>query len=50
MASRAIEILKDDAHARELGQSGKRRAASLFGAERVVSQYERFYEKVLAGA
>jgi N-acetyl-alpha-D-glucosaminyl L-malate synthase BshA len=50
MASRAIEILKDDAHARELGQAGKRRAASLFGAERVVSQYERFYEKVMAGA
>ena len=48
MAARAIEILKDDEHARELGQAGRRRAASLFGAERVVSQYERFYETVLA--
>jgi L-malate glycosyltransferase len=48
MAARAIEILKDDEHARELGQAGQRRAASLFGAERVVSQYERFYETVLA--
>ena len=48
MAARTIEILKDDEHARELGQAGRRRAASLFGAERVVSQYERFYEKVMA--
>ena len=48
MAARTIEILKDDEHARELGQAGRRRAASLFGAERVVSQYERFYETVLA--
>ena len=47
MAARAIEILKDDEHARELGQAGHRRAASLFGAERIVSQYERFYETVL---
>ena len=50
MAARAIEILKDDEHARELGQAGRRRAASLFGAERVVSQYERFYETVLTKA
>ena len=48
MAARTIEILKDDEHARELGQAGHRRAASLFGAERIVSQYERFYETVLA--
>jgi N-acetyl-alpha-D-glucosaminyl L-malate synthase BshA len=48
MAARTIEILKDDEHARELGQAGRRRAASLFGAERIVSQYERFYESVLA--
>jgi N-acetyl-alpha-D-glucosaminyl L-malate synthase BshA len=48
MAARTIEILKDEEHARELGQAGRRRAASLFGAERVVSQYERFYETVLA--
>jgi hypothetical protein len=31
-----------------MGQAGRRRAASLFGADRVVSQYERFYEKILA--
>ena len=50
MAARTIEILKDEEHWRCLGQAGRRRAAALFGAERVVSQYERFYEKVMAGA
>jgi glycosyltransferase involved in cell wall biosynthesis len=47
MAARTLEILKDEEHQRCLGQAGRRRAAALFDAERVVSQYERFYEKVL---
>ena len=47
MAARTIEILKDEEHWRSLGQAGRRRAAALFGADRVVSQYERFYEKVM---
>lgn len=49
MAARTIEILKDDEHRREMGQAGRRRAAALFGADRVVSQYERLYERVLGG-
>jgi N-acetyl-alpha-D-glucosaminyl L-malate synthase BshA len=49
MAARAIEILKDEAHARQLGMAARRRAASLFNAERVVGAYESFYERVLAG-
>jgi N-acetyl-alpha-D-glucosaminyl L-malate synthase BshA len=47
MASRTLEILKDDARRREMGQAGRRRAAALFSADRIVSQYERYYEKVL---
>ncbi len=47
MAARTLEILKDDERRREMGQAGRRRAESLFGAERVVSQYERYYERVL---
>jgi N-acetyl-alpha-D-glucosaminyl L-malate synthase BshA len=47
MAARTIELLKDEEHRRELGQAGRRRAAALFSADRVVSQYERFYERVL---
>jgi glycosyltransferase involved in cell wall biosynthesis len=47
MAARSIEILKDDEHRREMGQAGRRRAAALFSADRVVSQYERLYERAL---
>lgn len=49
MAARCIEILKDDEHRREMGQAGRRRAAALFSADRVVSQYERLYERTLGG-
>ena len=49
MAARSIEILKDDEHRREMGQAGRRRAAALFSADRVVSQYERLYERALGG-
>jgi L-malate glycosyltransferase len=47
MAARTLEILKDEERRREMGQAGRRRAESLFGADRVVSQYEQVYEKVL---
>jgi L-malate glycosyltransferase len=47
MAARTIEILKDAEHCRALGQAGRRRAAALFGSDRVVNHYERYYERVL---
>lgn len=47
MAARTVEILKDEEHQRGLGQAGRRRAAALFGADRIVTQYEKYYEKVL---
>lgn len=47
MAARTLEILKDDERRLEMGQAGRRRVESLFGAERVVTQYERAYERVL---
>lgn len=49
MAARTLEILEDEERRREMGQAGRRRAASLFGADRVVTEYERFYERVLGG-
>lgn len=49
MAARAIEILTDEERRSKMGQAGRRRAAALFSADRVVSQYERLYERVLAG-
>jgi N-acetyl-alpha-D-glucosaminyl L-malate synthase BshA len=47
MAARTVEILKDEEHQRCLGQAGRRRAAALFSADRIVTQYEKYYEKVL---
>jgi N-acetyl-alpha-D-glucosaminyl L-malate synthase BshA len=47
MAARTIEILKDDEHRRSLGQAGRARAAALFNADRIVTQYENLYERVL---
>jgi N-acetyl-alpha-D-glucosaminyl L-malate synthase BshA len=47
MAARTIEILKDDEHRRGLGQAARARAASLFNADRIVTQYERLYERTL---
>ncbi|HVQ31837.1 MAG TPA: N-acetyl-alpha-D-glucosaminyl L-malate synthase BshA [Vicinamibacteria bacterium] len=47
MAARTIELLKDEEHRREMGQAGRRRAEALFGADRIVTQYERYYEDVL---
>ena len=49
MASRTIEILKDEERRREMGRAGRLRAESLFGAERIVTEYERAYEEVLRG-
>jgi N-acetyl-alpha-D-glucosaminyl L-malate synthase BshA len=49
MAARTLEILKDDARRRQMGQAARRRVAALFRADRIVTQYERYYEKVLAG-
>jgi len=48
MAARTVELLKDDAQRRHMGSAGRQRAAALFNAERVVTQYERYYERVLA--
>jgi L-malate glycosyltransferase len=47
MATRAIEILKDDERRREMGQAARHRVESLFGAERVVGQYEAVYARTL---
>ena len=47
MAARTIEVLKDDERRREMGQAARHRVESLFGAERVVSQYEAVYARVL---
>ena len=49
MAARAIEILKDDERRRAMGEAARHRAESLFDADRIVSQYEAVYARVLGG-
>jgi L-malate glycosyltransferase len=50
MATRALEILRDDQRRKEMGRAGRQRAARLFSSEAIVTQYERFYERVLGRA
>jgi N-acetyl-alpha-D-glucosaminyl L-malate synthase BshA len=47
MASRVIFILRDEERRRRMGAAGRQRAEALFGAERIVTQYEQYYERVL---
>jgi N-acetyl-alpha-D-glucosaminyl L-malate synthase BshA len=47
MATRALEILKDDERRREMGQAARQRVEALFAAERVVGEYEAVYARVL---
>jgi len=47
MAARTIEILRDDERRREMGRAAHHRVHALFDAERVVSQYEAVYARVL---
>jgi N-acetyl-alpha-D-glucosaminyl L-malate synthase BshA len=47
MANRTIEILKDDERRRAMGEAARHRVESLFDADRVVSQYESAYARVL---
>ncbi len=47
MSARTVEILKDAQLWRSLGDAGRRRAESLFAADRIVDQYEDYYRQVL---
>ncbi len=47
MAARVIELLRNEERRKAMGRAGRRRAEEHFNAETIVTQYERFYEKVL---
>jgi L-malate glycosyltransferase len=47
MAARCVELLKDDPRRRAMGAAGRKRAETLFDADTIVTQYERYYEKIL---
>lgn len=43
LAERCCEILRDKERRKEMGEAARRRAQSLFGAERVVGEFEELY-------
>ncbi|HOD52060.1 MAG TPA: N-acetyl-alpha-D-glucosaminyl L-malate synthase BshA [Candidatus Hydrogenedentes bacterium] len=47
MARCALEVLQNEAKAREMGIKGRARARELFAEEKIVDQYERLYENCL---
>jgi len=47
MAARAIQLLTDEALAKQMGRRGRERAARLFSKERIVDQYEALYCELL---
>ncbi len=50
MAEAGLRILGDDDHWRSISEAGRAVAEERFSADRVVPQYERYYEKVLKGS
>jgi glycosyltransferase involved in cell wall biosynthesis len=48
-ASRAAELLTNDALHQRMTAAGRRRALDVFCTDRIIPQYERYYEQVLAG-
>ncbi len=49
MAEAGLRIMGDDEHWRSLSEAGRALAEERFSSERVVPQYERYYEQVLRG-
>ena len=47
MSKRAVELLTQPVLAQQMGEAGKKRAQTLFSADKIVSQYESYYDKVL---
>ena len=47
LAERCCEILRDKERRREMGEAARHRAQSLFGAERVVGEFEELYASLL---
>lgn len=47
LAERCCEILRDKERRREMGEAARHRAQSLFGAERVVGEFEELYSSLV---
>lgn len=47
MADYTVEILKNPELRKKMGAEGRRRAVEMFDLDRIVPQYEKYYEKIL---
>jgi N-acetyl-alpha-D-glucosaminyl L-malate synthase BshA len=48
-AARAVDLLTDDDLHRRMAKTGRRNAAERFSTERIIPQYEKYYEDVVGG-
>ena len=48
-SARVVELLTDDALHQRITAAGRQRALDVFCSERIIPQYERYYEQVVAG-
>ena len=48
MADYALEIIKDPDLGKRMGQAGRKRAVEVFGQDKIVPLYEKYYESILA--
>ena len=49
MADKAIELLRDETKLKKFKESASRLVAEKFKAEKIVTQYENYYEEILGG-
>ncbi|MFO7767512.1 MAG: N-acetyl-alpha-D-glucosaminyl L-malate synthase BshA [bacterium] len=49
MAARALELLGDERLLRAFGARGRERAVNSFSRDRIVDQYEAYYQRILSG-
>ena len=49
MADDVVELLSDERKYQEFSKASQERAANEFSAEKIVSQYEAYYQKILMG-
>jgi L-malate glycosyltransferase len=49
MARRGLEILRDEGERRRLGERGREVALANFTSEKIIPQYEKLYESIVAG-
>ncbi|MCR3921949.1 MAG: N-acetyl-alpha-D-glucosaminyl L-malate synthase BshA [Firmicutes bacterium] len=50
MSRYALEVLSDERKLQRMREAARRRAEDFFGSERIVPQYEEFYQEIINGA